>query len=99
MAKKKTREPFVGRVFWVDPSGSKDYEYENIPNSMERLGYFRTNGLIELSDKYCIVLIHDEEITGDEKKRKVRENSDIPRSLVIKVEEHMGGNRWRTVNL
>jgi len=96
---KKKRKPFYGRVYWIDPSSSHSYEYEAIPNSMERLGYFRTNGLIELTDKYCVVLIHDEEIIADGKKRKVRENTDIPRSLVIKVEEHMGGDRWRAVPL
>ena len=92
----KSKKRFFGRVFWVDPSTSQEYQYENIGDSMGRLGCFRTSGIIELGDKDCVIVIHDEEIQQG-KHDSVRSNTDIPKALIIKVEEHLGKDKWRVV--
>lgn len=96
---KKTKKQFFGRIYWIDPSGSSNYDYENTESSLERLGYFNTYGLIDLTDKFSVVIIHDEEPADEHRKHRIRENSDIPRSLVIRAEEYMGKNKWKKVKI
>ena len=96
MAKKRRQDKFIGRVWWYDPSASNDYQYEQTHTGLERVGYFRTPGLIDMTDKFTCIVIHDEEIIADEK-QKVRSNTDIPWVNVIKIEEHFGKDKWREV--
>ena len=84
-------KPFLGRVWWLDPTSSYNYQYQNIPEGIDRVGCFRTIGYIDITDANTCVIITDEEYDRTiSKPIAVRDNVDILWGNVILIEKFKG---------
>jgi len=102
MAAKQKKE-FIGRVLWYDTTTHHDYQYEQTKNAVDRMGKFIEIGLIDVTDPDAIIVKFGIEVLDLKTLlvKGIRDHTDVPRGkkIIYKVQEHLGGDKWRDIKV